>query len=58
VRDAHEPFGGHVDIKTGGAETRGIARAIDDEGRFVIELPDGSRKAFVAGDVELIRPVK
>lgn len=58
VRDVHEPFGSEVCVVAAGSETRGIASGIDDDGRFVLELPDGTRRAFVAGDVELIRPVK
>ncbi|MEE9442233.1 MAG: biotin--[acetyl-CoA-carboxylase] ligase [candidate division Zixibacteria bacterium] len=33
----------------------GIARDIDTEGRLILELPDGNRKAFNAGEVTVIK---
>jgi BirA family biotin operon repressor/biotin-[acetyl-CoA-carboxylase] ligase len=33
----------------------GTAYAIDDDGRLLLHLPDGSRSAVSAGDVELVR---
>jgi len=58
VRAIHEPFGKAVSIKSGGRDTRGIAQGIDDSGRFVIELDDGTQTALVAGDVEYVRQIK
>jgi BirA family biotin operon repressor/biotin-[acetyl-CoA-carboxylase] ligase len=58
VRASHEPFGGEVRVISGGEESVGTARGIDGEGRFLVEFSGGVTRAFVAGDVELIRPVK
>jgi BirA family biotin operon repressor/biotin-[acetyl-CoA-carboxylase] ligase len=55
VRAEHEPFGCEVRVLSGGGEFNGCAAGIDGEGRFLVELPGGVTRAFVAGDVELVR---
>ena len=36
-----------------GAATSGIARGVDEHGALIVELPDGSRRRVLAGDVSI-----
>jgi BirA family biotin operon repressor/biotin-[acetyl-CoA-carboxylase] ligase len=44
-----------VEAKSGDLVLRGVARGLDDRGALVLELPDGSRRTVVSGDVREIR---
>lgn len=46
-------WGKPVTARTPSGETRGIARALDDDGALVIETAEGARVRVVAGDVEV-----
>lgn len=48
-------LGRHVSVRTldGSAAVSGRAVDVDDEGNLVVELPDGQRRHFNAGDVTL-----
>jgi BirA family biotin operon repressor/biotin-[acetyl-CoA-carboxylase] ligase len=50
-------WGTLVDVRTGGTALRGRLVAVDDDGALVIELPGGSRRRLVSGEVSQVRPV-
>ncbi|MCM2577869.1 biotin--[acetyl-CoA-carboxylase] ligase [Streptomyces meridianus] len=43
-------------VLPGGTETVGEAVAVDGDGRLVLALPDGGRRAVAAGDIVHLRP--
>jgi len=50
-------WGTLVDVRAGGTALRGRLVAVDDDGALVIELPGGSRRRLVSGEVSQVRPV-
>ena len=54
-RELCATIGQDVAVSTGGSVLRGIAIAVDESGRLVLDS-DGVRRAVGAGDVQHVRP--
>ena len=56
ARNLSVVLGKKLTLHTGGETHSGLAEDLDEEGRIVLKLPDGSRRSFAAGEVSL-RPL-
>jgi BirA family transcriptional regulator, biotin operon repressor / biotin---[acetyl-CoA-carboxylase] ligase len=48
-------WGRTIQATSGGEILRGVARAVDDDGALVLELPGGERRAVLSGEVREVR---
>lgn len=48
-------WGRGVEVTSGAARLRGIARGVDDRGALLLEMPDGATKAVVSGEARELR---
>ncbi len=54
-RSACSTIGKRVGLKTGFGAVRGLAVDVDERGSLILEAEDGSRRAFAAGEVTIIK---
>jgi biotin-(acetyl-CoA carboxylase) ligase len=48
-------WGSVVEARSGAQKVRGVARGVDEQGALVLDLPDGTRTAVLAGEVHRVR---
>jgi len=54
-KELNVTLGHRVAVSGGGAKLEGLARGVDDEGRLILKLDDGTLRQVAAGDVTIMK---